>query len=340
MAAERIRTLLQPLKERLSARSYPHVSIQRSAEQCIALYDQVSATIPLLREACLSFFQEWSPSTHPVEWIAYGLQKHADYVTCILTDHWDYASLPHHAAELWPMFYEPAEPSLVQASATTAHPSPFRASVSAAEPRLVQASATAAHPSLFRASVSAAEQGHRLRRIHRTAYDDKDVRRIHEGKECDDPWICSWCEEEARAWRRLVEERYRSLPMLFLNPRMRAQYLMALRDDPPVLHLPWPPPPSYTVHTDRWGRTLRTGDYALLCTDVIDRHGPARSDGQTAVQRWERRSGTVDAWIRDVSRPTVSDLDLVFYLWNTLDAIQLMCRLGRLECEEIVDALT
>lgn len=316
MAIESLRNLRSIMEELPRQRLIRSSTIGEAASDRIQLCDQFLAAVPRLRRACEDFFHEWTPVAHPREWMEYGIRLHTAHLTHLLGTRYQPHALPHHAAELWPMWYDTRIPVW--------------------SPAVNQ---------FLEHTVPIIQEAAQQRRYRANACNDKDVRRIHEGQECDDMWSCSLCVRQEMAWENVIQRRYETRRDVFLNPNDRAAFLEASEEyAAPLLHtIPWPPSPSYSLVPARWNEPpVRTGDRAQLFTSLIDHariHSAAAYHGKTAAQRWESVRGDVPRWIRETLAQR-EDLEFVFGVWDSLHEMQFRCEMDRLECEEVLEALT
>lgn len=90
--------------------------------------------------------------------------------------------------------------------------------------------------------------------------DVPEINAIHEGKECDCPWICSFCDEKERKWENEVEKRYRLQNNIFMSKESAEEFITAWLDavlklsdkEQNRIHYSWPPPPIYYSDEDYW----------------------------------------------------------------------------------------
>lgn len=175
-------------------------------------------------------------------------------------------------------------------------------------------------------------------------YDDPDIVAIHEGKECDCFYMCSYCEQMERAWKKKMTDMHTHPKNVFLHASHQAPFLKAwlaahIAVHPTELGISWPPmklyhrPSRYDV-----SRSVCITDYAEMCVYVKKTREKYKQGGKTPLQCYEEMCRDLQCLFGRL-RGTESDLVLFMTLWNHLDMVPLWIRYDRRRCREILEML-
>ena len=175
---------------------------------------------------------------------------------------------------------------------------------------------------------------------------DPAILAIHENKECDCYYMCTYCEKMERAWKKKVMQTYAHPMNIFLYKEHQETFLKKwLAAYPTYSSFVWPPKKIYyegylprNSSNDNHNQYIHITDFADMCAYVKETRKKYKKGGHTPIQCYEELCDDLKRLFH-VLRVTDSDITLFMALWNHIDIVPLWIQYEKRRCQDILKML-
>lgn len=176
--------------------------------------------------------------------------------------------------------------------------------------------------------------------------EDKDIRSIHENKECVDydMFGCMLCEDVEHRWHNTLINSYRKSQYLFINPQLNASFVNDwIEENPTYNDFKFPPTKCYG--TDWIYRPYYSGniitDYHQALINAVESRSHYLTSGKTPLECLESYTiqQTIESSLSRIKLDKATDFEIFMYLWNHLDLYHVYIKLDSERCKEILEML-
>ena len=168
---------------------------------------------------------------------------------------------------------------------------------------------------------------------------DSEILAIHENKNCNCMYMCSYCEEMEFAWEKKVKNTYSSRTNIFLYPKLQSEFVEKwLAANQTYSDYTWPPKKVYDEGDPYRSDGKPIIDYAEMCATIKENRKKYKSGGKTPLQCHDELSHDIQGLFNYI-HPTDSDFTIFMKLWNKLDLAPVWIGYDKARCKEILDML-
>jgi hypothetical protein len=298
--------------------SYYCVNVAKNIQRQLELFTYLNGQLDVLKQ-CVNEYVEKKGSddykTFLKEWLQYGLTLLTDRIEYQFNSfrfYIDYSiSLPPDVQDIWPLFYKDY---------------PFNKYI-------ISYPKTLETVELIRKKDTIAN------------CEDKDIRNIHENKECIDidMFGCMLCEDVEHRWHNTLINSYRKSKYLFINPQLNASFVNDwVEENPTYNEFKFPPTKCYDIN---WASTSCHSkivtDYKIALINAVESRSHYMRSGKTPLECLESYTvqQTIESSLSRIKLDKATDFELFMYLWNHLDLYHIYIKLDSERCKEMLEML-
>jgi hypothetical protein len=285
-----------------------HNNVHDNVEYSLKVMEFIEKNMEMLEESVESYLKMGRSSSYFLkDWLQYGM----NVLSAHLRGHKD--KLPDDVAETWKLFFDEDFPTFEGLTIS------------------------------FQATKRLVKERNDMCSLYNC--DDKDILEIHANKKCDCWYMCSLCEEQEYAWKKIIEKRFSFSNNIFMDKSSQDAFIekWVLKHSINDIHK-WPPTKVYYEASHYQSRYMlnekkEIHDFAEMCALIKkDRKKYKEIQGQTPIQCYESMSHDIQQFFNSIQ---VSDSDFTIFmkLWNQLELVPIWLAYDKARCKEILEML-